>query len=476
MQLTQAARKQLDDAQQDELLRWAAECERALGVTTAATLQLSSARTPGALGSTTRGQLWLDQGLFAAGADPARWRAALAHECCHLRQFELAAQGGPVARRSQLEQEAAEATAALMAGRGYDCTLAAAPHRCLHWNRFGHYYTVLVLMLHAGWPYHPAGQAAYMAQLPDLAFELDAPTMSLTGLALYIVRDRTPAQRVGFVRHFMDAAASAPLIGDLAVTAPYKVPSDWEHATHINIGLHSLTGRPIGDERAYRFMNLSSARYDSYEFGLALHAFGDSYAHCKGGSMYTPLLGHALDQHDPDCTALHVGAYQQYVSRVWDVVWEAPLRMGMTNAVDKPNYAFPRDLKDTSQAYKDKMFGIILKQLGMRARIMDNEQEIEQITNIGNFIRHNWRGFLQEFPSYSGSTFQQINSYYKTATLDQCLATATKWAHGAYPAERIAKLELEGPMLRRKLREKVPLPSWAPSEYKLLYEAFLGGP
>ena len=64
----------------------------------------------------------------------------------------------------------------------------------------------------------------------------------------------------------------------------------------ISEGLHSLTGGNAGAEVMYREEQLKLFADDRLIFGLALHAYGDSYAHQDmndSGLEYPPIIGHA---------------------------------------------------------------------------------------------------------------------------------------------------------------------------------------
>jgi hypothetical protein len=64
-------------------------------------------------------------------------------------------------------------------------------------------------------------------------------------------------------------------------------------------GLHALTGAPAEVEttRRINILNALDPVRDTLVFGLALHAFGDSYAHraADGVTMYPPGAGHGPD-------------------------------------------------------------------------------------------------------------------------------------------------------------------------------------
>jgi hypothetical protein len=67
----------------------------------------------------------------------------------------------------------------------------------------------------------------------------------------------------------------------------------------VQSGLHALNGAPAEGETARRTRILQSIDpiANTLEFGLALHAFGDSYAHreADGAHMFPTIVGHAPD-------------------------------------------------------------------------------------------------------------------------------------------------------------------------------------
>ncbi len=89
-------------------------------------------------------------------------------------------------------------------------------------------------------------------------------------------------------------------------------------------GGHALTGRPSAEERARRIGVTSALDPHSPEFGLSVHALGDSFAHstiADEGMMYQPVSGHlaqfVTDAHAPDHISLRPRLYVTYVRALY---------------------------------------------------------------------------------------------------------------------------------------------------------------
>jgi hypothetical protein len=66
----------------------------------------------------------------------------------------------------------------------------------------------------------------------------------------------------------------------------------------ISVGLHSLSGLISEDERRFRKAILYETAADDLKFGLALHAYGDAFAHQDiefPDKMYDPIIGHFVE-------------------------------------------------------------------------------------------------------------------------------------------------------------------------------------
>lgn len=186
----------------------------------------------------------------------------LAHEVAHLvQQSRPGAAGDP-------EAEADAAAAAVLRGARFRCRIAARPDRYACWDQPGHYYSIYLLGLGAGLDPKLALRVAYYCQLPDLATQLDAT-------------------RAGF----------SAVIPVSAIADKVTDRSD-ARDREIQVGLHALSGERA--EREFQKWNHILRDYSPnieeqiLPFGLALHAFGDSYSHrTSDGMMYRPPFGHA---------------------------------------------------------------------------------------------------------------------------------------------------------------------------------------
>jgi hypothetical protein len=88
--------------------------------------------------------------------------------------------------------------------------------------------------------------------------------------------------------------------------------------------LHCLTGRSADQERALRRRVSSGYKRPEgsrlIEFGVSLHAFGDSYAHSIDGQMPPPPLGHGPWGEAPDrLSPARQPVYLDYVGALYDV-------------------------------------------------------------------------------------------------------------------------------------------------------------
>jgi hypothetical protein len=106
---------------------------------------------------------------------------------------------------------------------------------------------------------------------------------------------------------FLSLAAEAHNYGPAVNQEPF---------VNLNIqqGLHSLTGELAELETLKRLAILLNADPRKIDFGLAIHAFGDSFAHRNGEYMYKGPTGHGPDGHEPDLIgAPRAALYERYV-------------------------------------------------------------------------------------------------------------------------------------------------------------------
>lgn len=269
----------------------AAAAARMLGVRGPVDLVVEQGAAGSPLAWARRRRVHVDRRLLREPA--ARRRAVIAHEVAHVAQFENGLRGGAESGRAALEAEADLAAGAVLRGRPFRVTGAHAGNAPLFWNRFGHYYTVFATAVAVGVEGVSAMRIATGAQLPDLINELVAPTASAAACGLYYYRSLPiPEQRKRLTRYVQ----TFPQIG---TPDPGVIPNNSTECLAVSMGLHCLTGRSHRQERIDRFktMNrLASSRWESVDFGLSLHAYGDVFAHTPdGATQYGPIFGHGLD-------------------------------------------------------------------------------------------------------------------------------------------------------------------------------------
>jgi hypothetical protein len=232
-------------------------------------------------------------------------RSVLIHELCHVAQKKAA-------RRSQtawagppdialLEAQATDAEHRFKLGLGAPVLSPCPTAITLEWNPSGHYYTVYLIGLATGTDPDRAQRVALFSQVADLVDELDA-----TWCGFAYMRDHDQYQKNPTTNGF------AGMINELAVQQ----------------GLHTLTGRPARKETQVRREIMLSAMHDDFRFGLAVHAYGDSFAHRvidQDSLMYSWPFGHAVewlngrDPHWPDSIGRRPGLYTDYADALWDV-------------------------------------------------------------------------------------------------------------------------------------------------------------
>jgi hypothetical protein len=215
---------------------------------------------------------------FDANVGPM-YRKVLAHELVHVLQKELGKnrrQSSMTANCDKFEAEADEVADQILSGRAIS-SLTPDPSlepRC--WGPAGHYWTVYYASMMAGLPKQDAMDNAFYAQMPDQVDELDATDEGEGYLPNYI----------GFV-----------IPGDGAANRMLRRRA-------VQMGLHALSGWAAESETTYRKNILKTLDAGTFEFGLALHPFGDSFAHRivgGGARMYSGPAGHAVEAHPKDC-------------------------------------------------------------------------------------------------------------------------------------------------------------------------------
>jgi hypothetical protein len=258
----------------------------------------------------------------------------LAHEIAHVIQKKL----GIGDRRDRgasarvLEREAERAAAQVLCG---ERVLRLTPDgskapRC--WDIEGHYYTILWVALEAGLSLKDACRVAFFAQFPDQVKELDAIpegfhwverygefTALNTMMGEYWVYEKLSA----LSEQAFGSSKAAPWIREYWENQMLEVVEHCQHNWEIQAGLHSLTGRDAEEETTKRKNILDHIKQpDTFEFGLAVHAYGDSFAHrvaCNPPVMYAAPLGHALKGHAADMINRRRSDYSRYAFALLDL-------------------------------------------------------------------------------------------------------------------------------------------------------------
>ena len=208
-------------------------------------------------------------------------RLTLAHELAHIVQKSLgkhrAKQSIPCLNSWSLEAEAVLASLCVV-WRGASPALSPDPadEAPRAWGMEGHYFTVLLIALLAGLPTEDALALAFYAQLPDQINDLDAIVAGKSWFETVVVR------------------TVLPVTGPLITRPPQP---------HLNVqaALHCLNGNTAVAETKFRSDVLDKQSFKAtfrFEYGLALHAFGDSFAHRDSDSdtarMFTYPYGHLV--------------------------------------------------------------------------------------------------------------------------------------------------------------------------------------
>lgn len=293
--------------------------------------------------------------VLAAGRGDAGARLVLAHEMAHVAQAGL---GGPGGRVAECEAEAGAAAAAALAGRRFACRVPAPAGHSLAWGPAGHYFTVYYMALSCGVSPDDALAMALYTQMPDMVVELDAHeagndiALKHHDLVDMWVTQPGLVQAMRYSATYEHFGQGVEVVGmdsdafgnihpvfmqgvDRALSdASYLAFGVWDHIDkkiwtdlEVQIGLHSLSGVSAASEQKFRRDTLVH-KLDplSVDFGLGLHAFGDSFAHVPigGGTTYAAGLGHGGDGHSPDVISKHAQVYLDYCCQLYQVFLALP--------------------------------------------------------------------------------------------------------------------------------------------------------
>jgi hypothetical protein len=225
-----------------------------------------------------------------------RFTYLLAHEVAHIMQKRntvRAHASSCAVPNTHLEREACMAALRVLRGERVGQVTPDTSSSPRLYGPAGHYYTAFYTAMAAGFPYDTASSIAFFTQLPDLVCELDAHVAgndwNLEAFGVYLkstpqfCADHLLTQEYQrFWQSYTDVSID-------------QMVHDWQ----IQAGLHSLTGGNAKQEQTKRkniLLNLKPS--DVPQFGLAVHAFGDSYAHSDfhgGPNMYGPPYGHGVE-------------------------------------------------------------------------------------------------------------------------------------------------------------------------------------
>ncbi len=283
--------------------------EHGFGTTFDSTIVVITPDAPGARPFATAERVVIPEPLYRPN-EPAG-RRLLAHEFAHVVQKRRGAAGRARARVDALEGEAARAAEWVSAGLRFACRLADTAAAPRYWNEPGHYYTCYFVLLAAGFEPRLSQNMAFFCQIPDMVCELDATAQGINWLkpnAARVIRGAA----VGMIAGPIGAVAGG-LGGALVAKFGARSPEEWQ-AYFVQTGLHALTGRPGPEETRLRANILLNTRPGSIPFGLALHAYGDSYAHRKkdGVTMHQYPHGHLERLHAPDYIHSIPSRYRDY--------------------------------------------------------------------------------------------------------------------------------------------------------------------
>ncbi|MFC4306912.1 SpvB/TcaC N-terminal domain-containing protein [Cohnella boryungensis] len=213
------------------------------------------------------------------------------------------------------------------------------------WGEAGHYYTVYYVSLAAGFDEKTAYRNAFYAQMPDEVEELDAKHLLIQSeLTKIVTLSNLPAAsfhlyesvKQGVSQAFIDTFNGIQsAYGQSAVTAAPPLTSYQRMEKQLNDvhnGIHVLTAGRALAERTYRADNLQKLEPGTPEFGINLHAFGDSYAHTQmdnANRLYHPGWGHARHTTTPDEIEHRQGTYLQYVAQLYRNLADIAKRQGL---------------------------------------------------------------------------------------------------------------------------------------------------
>jgi uncharacterized protein DUF4157 len=218
----------------------------------------------------------------------------VAHEVSHVLQKRRYVELGErtVCRRissaRNLEIEADRSAFAFCRGDSAGPLSPDHPQIARAFGPVGHYYTVFYLAMAAGFERAAAADLAFYAQLPDEITELDAKDVVVKWLTNYLKIIKGPRGTKAVLEWLTNGYGKGDVLDYMIL------PHDF--LATIQRGLHCLTGGSSQTETEYRTQRLMAGNVGTPQFfGLAIHAFADSFAHRTIGDvkiMYTAPAGH----------------------------------------------------------------------------------------------------------------------------------------------------------------------------------------
>jgi hypothetical protein len=297
------------------------------------------------------------------GCDAALRETVLAHELAHIVQKRR----GRASMTQSIARDLLEAEAHIAARRAVrtgraPIVLGDPSPRLSAWGPAGHYYTTLFALWAAGIEEKRARDIAFFCQMPDQVFEFDAISAVIDHHACNMLNECAGGTLAGFnyatpsyvagreanpdmtftpatYRDRLVYLAPAAPGGYGPVMAPGTVVTVHEEVTQAHFsystyavqrqidrdvaeGLHSLTGGFALKETKFRESKLFEC-VDDIELGLALHAYGDCFAHREMVDQRIMNLfdiGHAKHGHSSDKIGLRMDLFHLYAATLYGLI------------------------------------------------------------------------------------------------------------------------------------------------------------
>jgi hypothetical protein len=370
----------------------------------------------GALACTVGEQIFVNGSRYRHGS--ALGRRVLAHELAHVVQKRrgrgLKETASSPGSRWELEAEADAASACVVSGGRFACERADEPEIARFWGPLGHYYTVYFVLLAAGVDDTTSQMMAYYAQIPDLVEELDAKAFAYDTLdadvseviksgskiikaasklvvpGVKILVEIAAMLEVSYLELVLFLIMYKTLGDDFAdqldteieryekvkrMTVEEKrglakrIAINTATLKEIQIGLHCLSGGPSDAEVKKRTAILKDLDVGSFDFGLALHAFGDAFAHQRlddEKTMYSGPTGHAFSSFSlthfgeaPDFIYKRPELYIKYGGALFDIIKSKGYKSAMDEKTLKKRLQDAADAE--SKQHGDQSKGVTIR-------------------------------------------------------------------------------------------------------------------